>query len=64
MVRLVAPIVRPWNARRKPMIPGLPVVRRASLMAPSTASAPLLQRNTFGSARNGASPAIASQARM
>ena len=47
------PRVRPWNARRNAITPGRPVTFRASLSAPSTASAPELQKNTCGSSRNG-----------
>ena len=45
---------RPAGRRRRP---GRPVTWRASLMAPSTASAPELQKNTCGSAKNGHSRA-------
>ncbi len=59
---------RPWCGRGtlvgRRRCPVRPVVRRASLMAPSTASAPLLQRNTLGWSRNGARPAMASAASM
>ena len=49
-VRLMAPYVRPWNAPRKAMMSLRPVALRASLIAPSTASAPELVRKTrFGS---------------
>ena len=45
----MAPQVRPWNAPRKAMIPGRPVTRRASLMAPSMASEPELRNITESS---------------
>ena len=38
-----APNVRPWNAPTKPMKRFLPECHRASFMAASTASAPLLE---------------------
>ena len=53
--RVVAARVRPWKARRKAITPGFPVILRASLRAPSTASAPELQKNTWGSSRKGQS---------
>ena len=43
------PAVRPWKPPRNATMPGRPVTRRASLMTPSTASAPVLQKNTWGS---------------
>ena len=39
-----APNVLPWNPSRIATIPGRPVASRASLSAPSTDSAPLLQK--------------------
>ncbi len=46
VVRLAAPKVLPWNAFVKAIIPCLPVYKRASFRAPSTASAPeLLKKN-------------------
>ena len=45
-VRLTAPYVRPWNAPKKLITYWRPVAYRASLSAPSTASAPELVRNT------------------
>ena len=49
VVTLVAPNVRPWNAPRNAMIPGRPVVRRASLSAPSIASDPEFMNRTLSS---------------
>ena len=49
VVTLVAPIVRPWKAPRKAMIPGRPVTRRASLIAPSMVSEPELRNRTASS---------------
>jgi hypothetical protein len=46
LVRLTAPVERPWNAPRKAMIAVRRVAQRASLMAPSVASVPELVRNT------------------
>jgi hypothetical protein len=46
VVTLVAPNVRPWNAPWNAMIPGRPVTRRASFMAPSIASDPELRNIT------------------
>ena len=49
-----APMVRPWKPPSKAMIPGRPVWKRASLMAPSTASVPEFVRKTRAGSRNGA----------
>jgi hypothetical protein len=46
VVMLVAPYVRPWNPPRNATIPGRPVIRRASFMAPSIASDPELRNIT------------------
>ena len=56
--------MRPWNARRKATIPGRPVSLRASLRAPSTASAPELQKKTCGSSKNGHRAPIRSASSM
>ncbi len=48
-MRLVAPTVRPWKAPWNAMIAGLPVTRRASLIAPSIASDPELRNSTVSS---------------
>ena len=45
-MRARAPVVRPWKAPSAATMPVRPV-RRASLMAASSASAPELQKNTF-----------------
>ena len=45
MVR--APIVRPWNAPRRPTVSGRCLFHRASLSAASTLSVPLLVKKTF-----------------
>ena len=42
-----APMVLPWNAPIIAIISGLPEYFRANLMAHSTDSAPLLERNTL-----------------
>ena len=46
-----APMVFPWKPRIVATTPGRFVVARANLSAPSTASVPLLQRNTRSSDR-------------
>ena len=63
MVRLAAPVVRPWNPPRNVMIASRPVVWRESFIAPSTASAPLFPKNTVSSPR-GVMVAICSASAM
>ena len=52
---VVAASVRPWKPPVKAMTPPRPVAIRDSFSAPSTASAPELQKNTRGSSMNGTS---------
>jgi hypothetical protein len=49
VVMLVAPYVLPWNPPRNATIPGRPVTRRASFIAPSITSEPEFRNITESS---------------
>ncbi len=49
VVKLMAPMVRPWKPPWKTMMLVRPVAWRASLMDASTASAPLLEKKKVSS---------------